>query len=202
MSDKNHNNKKNHEQDKHTAPKAADEQPEVMDILDEEAEENEVEAELDENARLQNELDEARAEIEKEKKEYLFLMADFDNFRKRVLKEKADIIKNAAERVLQGFLPIVDDFERGLVAAAESSEAESIRKGMELIYNKLIKYLQSQGVKAMETDGADFNPDFHEAIAIIPAPSDDLKGKVLDTTQKGYMLNDKVLRHAKVAVGQ
>lgn len=202
MSDKNHNNKKNHEQDKHTAPKAADEQPEVMDILDEEAEENEVEAELDENARLQNELDEARAEIEKEKKEYLFLMADFDNFRKRVLKEKNDIIKNAAERVLQGFLPIVDDFERGLVAAAESSEAESIRKGMELIYNKLIKYLQSQGVKAMETDGADFNPDFHEAIAIIPAPSDDLKGKVLDTTQKGYMLNDKVLRHAKVAVGQ
>lgn len=202
MSDKNHNNKKNHEQDKHTAPKAADEQPEVMDILDEEAEENEVEAELDENARLQNELDEARAEIEKEKKEYLFLMADFDNFRKRVLKEKTDIIKNAAERVLQGFLPIVDDFERGLVAAAESSEAESIRKGMELIYNKLIKYLQSQGVNAMETDGADFNPDFHEAIAIIPAPSDDLKGKVLDTTQKGYMLNDKVLRHAKVAVGQ
>lgn len=202
MSDKNHNNKKNHEQDKHTSPKVADEQPEVMDILDGEAEENEVEAELDENARLQNELDEARAEIEKEKKEYLFLMADFDNFRKRVLKEKTDIIKNAAERVLQGFLPIVDDFERGLVAAAESSEAESIRKGMELIYNKLIKYLQSQGVKAMETDGADFNPDFHEAIAIIPAPSDDLKGKVLDTTQKGYMLNDKVLRHAKVAVGQ
>lgn len=202
MSDKNHNNKKNHEQDKHTSPKVADEQPEVMDILDGDAEETEVEAELDENARLQNELDEARAEIENEKKEYLFLMADFDNFRKRVLKEKADIIKNAAERVLQGFLPIVDDFERGLVAAAESSEAESIRKGMELIYNKLIKYLQSQGVKAMETDGADFNPDFHEAIAIIPAPSDDLKGKVLDTTQKGYMLNDKVLRHAKVAVGQ
>lgn len=202
MSDKNHNNKKNHEQDKHTAPKAADEQPEVMDILDEEPEEAEVEAELDENARLQNELDEARAEIEKEKKEYLFLMADFDNFRKRVLKEKADIIKNAAERVLQGLLPIVDDFERGLAAAADASDAESIRKGMELIYNKLIKYLQSQGVKAMETDGADFNPDFHEAIATIPAPSDDLKGKVLDTTQKGYMLNDKVLRHAKVAVGQ
>lgn len=202
MSDKNHNNKKNHEQDKHTAPKAADEQPEVMDILDEEPGEAEVEAELDENARLQNELDEARAEIEKEKKEYLFLMADFDNFRKRVLKEKADIIKNAAERVLQGLLPIVDDFERGLAAVADASDAESIRKGMELIYNKLIKYLQSQGVKAMETDGADFNPDFHEAIATIPAPSDDLKGKVLDTTQKGYMLNDKVLRHAKVAVGQ
>lgn len=151
---------------------------------------------------LQQQLLDAQQAVEKEKKEYLFLMADFDNFRKRVLKEKADIIKNAAERVLQGFLPIVDDFERGLVAAAESSEAESIRKGMELIYNKLIKYLQSQGVKAMETDGADFNPDFHEAIAIIPAPSDDLKGKVLDTTQKGYMLNDKVLRHAKVAVGQ
>ena len=201
MSDKKHNDKKNNEQDT-TKAQVANEEPEVMDILDENPNEALADEEAAQNASLQDELDAARAEIEKEKKEYLFLMADFDNFRKRVLKEKAEIIKNAAERVLQGLLPIVDDMERGLAAAADAADAESIRKGMELIYNKLIKYLESQGVKAMETDGADFNPDFHEAIATIPAPADDLKGKVLDTTQKGYMLNDKVLRHAKVAVGQ
>lgn len=201
MSDKKHNDKENKEQDK-TKAQAANEEPEVMDILDENPDEALADEEAAENASLQDELDAARAELEKEKKEYLFLMADFDNFRKRVLKEKAEIIKNAAERVLQGLLPIVDDMERGLAAAADAADAESIRKGQELIYNKFIKYLESQGVKVMETDGADFNPDFHEAIATIPAPSDDLKGKVLDTTQKGYMLNDKVLRHAKVAVGQ
>jgi len=163
---------------------------------------NHAEDEADEITRLQQELEAARTEAEKEKKEYLFLMADFDNFRKRMFKEKADIIKNASERVLLDLLPIVDDFERGLSAAASATEASAILEGMELIYTKLLKYLQSHGVTVMETDGAEFNPDFHEAIATIPAPSDDLKGKILDTTQKGYMLNDKVLRHAKVAVGQ
>ena len=172
-------------------------------MLDEdETDDNVAEAELDENARLQNELDEARAAIEKEKKDYLFLMAEFDNYRKRVTREKADLLKNASERVLLGILPIVDDFERGLDAAASDTSAEAVREGMVLIYNKLIKYLESQGVKVMESNGAEFNADFHEAIATIPAPSEDLKGKVIDTTQKGYMLNDKVLRHAKVAVGE
>lgn len=188
-----------------SAPKTEEikDEPEVFDVLDEdETDDNVAEAELDENARLQNELDEARAAIEKEKKDYLFLMADFDNYRKRVTREKADLLKNAAERVLLGFLPIVDDFERGLDAAASDTSAEAVREGMVLIYNKLMKYLESQGVKVMESNGADFNPDFHEAIATIPAPSDELKGKVIDTTQKGYMLNDKVLRHAKVAVGE
>ena len=127
-------------------------------------------------------------------------MAEFDNYRKRVNREKADIIKNAAERVLLDMLPIVDDFERALAATADSTE--SLREGMTLIYNKLIKYLEHNGVKAMDTDGKPFDPDFHEAIARIPAPTDDLKGKVVDTTTKGYMLNDKVLRHAKVAVGE
>ncbi|MDE5682730.1 MAG: nucleotide exchange factor GrpE [Muribaculaceae bacterium] len=188
-----------------SAPKTEEikDEPEVFDVLDEdETDDNVAEAELDENARLQNELDEARAAIEKEKKDYLFLMADFDNYRKRVTREKADLLKNAAERVLLGFLPIVDDFERGLDAAASDTSAEAVREGMVLIYNKLMKYLESQGVKVMESNGADFNPDFHEAIATIPAPSEELKGKVIDTTQKGYMLNDKVLRHAKVAVGE
>lgn len=182
----------------------ADEQaPEIMDVIDETEENDEEAAEaLAENTNLQDELDAARAEIEKEKKEYLFLMADFDNYRKRVTREKAELLKNAGERVLLGLLPIVDDFERGLAATAGSNDADAVRHGMELIYNKLIKYLESNGVKAMESTGADFDADFHEAIATIPAPSDDLKGKVIDTTQKGYMINDKVLRHAKVAVGE
>ena len=157
---------------------------EIFDVLDEdETDDNVAEAELVENTNLQNELDAARAEIEKEKKEYLFLMAEFDNYRKRVTREKADLLKNAGERVLLGLLPILDDFERGLAAAASDTSAEAVRQGMELIYNKLVKYLESQGVKAMESTGVEFNADFHEAIATIPAPSEDLKGKVIDTTQ-------------------
>ncbi len=199
MSNKNHDKK----QQEQAAAQEAAEAPEIMDVTDTEENETEVEAaELGENARLQNELDAARAEIEKEKKEYLFLMADFDNFRKRVMREKADLLKNAGERVISGLLPIVDDFERGLAAAAEAKDAEAVRKGMEMIYQKLVRYLESQGVKAMDSNGADFDPDLHEAIATVPAPTPEQKGKVLDTTQKGYMLNDKVLRHAKVAVGE
>ena len=190
-------------QDKKKQAKEAVEEPEIMDVVDTEDNQTEIEdAELSENANLQNELDAARAEIEKEKKEYLFLMADFDNFRKRTMREKAELLKNAVERVLSCLLPIVDDFERGLAAAKEAKDAEAVRQGMELIYQKFIKYLESQGVKPMESTGADFDPELHEAIATIPAPTPELKGKVLDTTQKGYMLNDKVLRHAKVAVGE
>ena len=198
MSDKN--------QDKENKEKAVAqdaETSEIMDVLDTENDEAEVEvAEESENANLQNELDAARAELEKEKKEYLFLMADFDNFRKRTMKEKAELLKNAGERVLTGLLPILDDFERGLAAASTAKDAEAVRQGMEMIYQKFTKYLESQGVKPMESTGVDFDPELHEAIATIPAPSPELKGKVLDTTQKGYMLNDKVLRHAKVAVGE
>ncbi|MBP3640226.1 MAG: nucleotide exchange factor GrpE [Muribaculaceae bacterium] len=150
---------------------------------------------------LQQQLLDAQQAVEKEKKEYLFLMADFDNFRKRVLKEKAEILRNGAEKVLAGLLPIVDDFERGLEATASSDNAEGVREGMELIYNKLVKYLADNGVKAMETNGVEFDADLHEAIANIPAPTPEMKGKVVDTVQKGYMINDKVLRHAKVAVG-
>ncbi len=198
---------KKHDKNKAQAFKAnahqEEDAPEVMDVLDEDNEETagELEAEAA-NADLQNQLEEARQALEKEKKEYLFLMADFDNYRKRVAKEKAELIKNASERVLAGILPIVDDFERGLAAASSDENAAAIREGMEIIYNKLIKFLESQGVKEMKSTGEPFNPDFHEAIATIPAPTDDLKDKVVDTTQKGYMLNDKVLRYAKVAVGK
>ena len=202
MSKNRHNNNNRSEKPRNTETKAAEEAaPEIKDVLDDETAEEAVETETEaQNAELQNQLEAALADVEKEKKEYLFLMAEFDNYRKRVNREKADIIKNAAERVLLDMLPIVDDFERALAATADNTE--SLREGMTLIYNKLIKYLEHNGVKAMDTDGKPFDPDFHEAIARIPAPTDDLKGKVVDTTTKGYMLNDKVLRHAKVAVGE
>lgn len=140
--------------------------------------------------------------LEKEKKEYLFLMAEFDNYRKRVIKEKAEIIKNAKGQVMEDILPILDDFERGLKAASDTTNAEGVKEGMNLIYNKFIKYLEQNGVKAMATNGEDFNEDFHEAITTIPAPEESMKKKIIDTIQKGYMINDKVLRYAKVVVGQ
>lgn len=183
------------------------EEPEVVDdILDTDNEQTELadalNDELGEMEALRKQLDEAQAAVEKEKKDYMFLMADFDNFRKRVVKEKAEILRNGAEKVLAGLLPIVDDFERGLQATAGTENAEGVREGMELIYNKLVKYLSDNGVKAIESTGNDFDADLHEAIATLPAPAPELKGKVVDTVQKGYMINDKVLRHAKVAVGE
>jgi len=151
---------------------------------------------------LQKQVDELTARLAKEKNDYLFLRADFDNYRKRMLKEREELLRNAAEKTLRGLLPIIDDFERGLDATRDADDASAVRQGMELIYNKLIKYLADNGVTPMESNGADFNPDLHEAIAAIPAPAPELKGKVIDTTQRGYMINDKVLRHAKVAVGE
>lgn len=169
---------------------------------DSEAIEAEVVDEMTQIETLTKKLAEAEEAVAKEKKEYLFLMAEFDNFRKRTLREKSDIIRNAGENVLKGLLPIVDDFERGLEAAAKASDAESIRTGMELIYNKLVKYLGSNGVTAIESTGQPFDADLHEAIANVPVADDSQRGKVIDTLTKGYKLNDKVIRHAKVAVGQ
>lgn len=161
-----------------------------------------VDEELHRIEALQQQLAEAKAAVEKEKKEYLFLMADFDNFRKRVQKEKAELIKNGAEKAMLGLLPIVDDFERGLEAIKDSTDADAVKEGMVLIYNKLIKYLESNGVKAIESNGAEFDAEIHEAIATIPAPAPEMKGKVIDTTSKGYTIYDKVLRHPKVVVGE
>lgn len=181
------------------------EQPQNVEANETAQDNNQPEAqeELTETEKLQKELDETKAALEKEKKEYLFLMAEFDNFRKRVLKEKAELIKNAGEKTLGGILTIVDDFERGLDATKEADDAAAVREGMDLIYQKLVKYLADNSVKPMLTEQAtDFDADLHEAIAIVPAPAEDLKGKIIDTTQKGYTINDKVLRHAKVVVGQ
>lgn len=143
-----------------------------------------------------------QAELDKEKKEYLFLMAEFDNFRKRTVKEKAEIIKNASGQAMKGLLPIVDDFERGLEATKDTDDAAAVREGMELIYNKLVKYMESNGVKAMQTTGEPFDADLHEAIAQVPAQTDDQKDKIIDTVSKGYTINGKVLRHAKVVVAK
>lgn len=191
--------------DIHTGKPEAAENPidpaEVYDNIPEAEDELQPESvsEADELRRL---LQEEQAKVEKEQKEYLFLMAEFDNFRKRTLREKQDIIRNAAEKVLLGLLPIVDDFERGLAATADSEDAASVRQGMELIYNKLVKYLEQNGVKPIESTGADFDPELHDALTSIPATDPAQKGKVIDTPTKGYMLNDKVLRHAKVVVAQ
>ncbi|MBD5239695.1 MAG: nucleotide exchange factor GrpE [Bacteroidales bacterium] len=157
--------------------------------------------ELNEFEAMKKQLEETKAELDKEKREYLFLMAEFDNFRKRTLREKSEILRNGAESAMKGILPIVDDFERGLEAIKDTDNAEAVKEGMVLIYNKFVKYLEQNGVKAMESTGADFNDELHEAVALVPGQPEQ-KGKVIDTLEKGYMLNDKVLRHAKVAVGQ
>ena len=157
--------------------------------------------EINELEAFKTQLAETQAALEKEKKEYLFLMAEFDNFRKRTLREKSEILRNGAESAMKGLLPIVDDFERGLDAIKDTDNAEAVKEGMVLIYNKFLKYLEQNGVKPMESTGADFDDELHEAVALVPGAPEQ-KNKVIDTLQKGYMLNDKVLRHAKVAVGQ
>ena len=144
----------------------------------------------------------AKEQIEQEKKEYMFLLAEFDNFRKRTIKEKADIIKNASEKAMTDLLPVIDDMERAMQAIEASDNIDSAKEGINLIYNKFIKYLEQNGVKAIDSTNADFNTEYHEAVTIFPAPDEDKKGKVIDTVQKGYTMNDKVIRHSKVVVGQ
>lgn len=201
MTDKNNKNKAEKENNKlHEQPADA---PEIEDILDDTTAETEnADITEDEANAMMKQVEDLTAALEKEKKEYLYLRADFDNYRKRMLKEREELLKNAAEKVLKGLLPIVDDFERGLEATKNAENAEGVREGMKLIYNKLIKYLADNGVTPIDSTGKPFDADFHEAIATIPAPTPELKGKVVDTTTRGYMINDKVLRHAKVAVGE
>ena len=147
-------------------------------------------------------LAEAEEMIAKLKDQLLRQMAEFDNFRKRTLREKSELIKNAAESAFKGLLPIVDDFERALKATEGVSDAGAVREGMELIYKKLKKYMEQNGVREMDPEDRDFDADRHEAISAVPVPDESLKGKILDTVEKGYTINDKVLRHAKVVVGQ
>ena len=145
------------------------------------------------------ELEEQLAEM---KDKYLRQIAEFDNYRKRTLKEKAELILNGGEKVMTSLLPVMDDFERAESNFEKSQDVEALKEGVDLIFQKFQKVMESQGLKKIETEGKDFDTDFHEAIAMIPAQKDEDKGKVMDCVQTGYTLNDKVIRHAKVAIGQ
>lgn len=142
----------------------------------------------------------AEQQLEELKDKYLRTVAEFDNYKKRTLKEKTELILNGGEKTVGAILPVLDDFERAL--ADKSEDPEAIREGVQMIFNKFIKTLENLGVRKIETEGQDFNVDYHEAVAMVPGMGDDKKGKVIDCMQTGYMLNDKVIRHAKVAVGQ
>lgn len=147
-------------------------------------------------------LAEAKDEIEQLKDKYLRSVAEFDNYRKRTLKEKAELILNGSEKAVQAILPVIDDMERAIANAEKNEDVDVLREGMKLIYQKTNKIMESLGVKKIDTENADFDTNFHEAVAMVPGMGDDKKGKVLDCVQAGYTLNDKVIRHAKVAVGQ
>ena len=145
-------------------------------------------------------LTKAQQEVEELKKQLLYKTAEFENYRKRTLKEKAELILNGGEKTVAAILPILDDFERAI--ADKSEDPKAIKEGVKMIFNKFVKTLEGLGVKKIETNDKDFDVDFHEAIAMVPGMGDDKKGKIIDCVQTGYTMNDKVIRHAKVAVGQ
>lgn len=180
-----------------------DESQEKEDSVKEEnvTEEKET-TETPENEEEVDPLDKALAEIKELKEQLLYKAAEFDNFRRRTMKEKAELILNGSEKAVQAVLPVADDMERALANSEKTDDPEVLKEGMELIYQKFMKSLESLGVKKIDTEDADFDVDYHEAIAMVPGMGDEKSGKVLDCVQTGYTLNDKVIRHAKVAVGQ
>lgn len=145
-------------------------------------------------------LEQLQQENEKLKDQLLRTIAEFDNFRKRTTKEKSDLILNGGKKTVTAILPVLDDFERALEDG--STDVEAVKAGMQMIFNKFIKTLEGMGVKKIDTQKADFNTDYHEAVAMVPGMGDENKGKVIDCVQTGYTMNDEVIRHAKVAVGQ
>ncbi len=150
---------------------------------------------------VEQELAQARAELEELKTQALYKQAEFENYRKRTIKEKADLILNGSKSAVIAMLPIVDDLERALPSMQKAEDVAAVAEGVELIYQKFLKTLAGLGVKQIETEGKEFNVDLHEAIAQVPGVPDEQKGRVIDCVEKGYMLNDNVIRHAKVAVG-
>ena len=180
---------------------------EELELNNEETTQNGAEAQAEdangEETTAEEELDPlvaAQNEAEQWKDKYIRLVAEFDNYKKRTLKEKSELILNGSEKTVAAILPLLDDFERA--TADKTEDPQAIKEGYELIYKKFLKALETLGVNKIETDNADFNVDYHEAIAMVPGMGDDKKGKVIDCVQTGYTLNDKVIRHAKVAVGQ
>ena len=180
---------------------------EELELNNEETTQNDAEAQAEyangEETPAEEELDPlvaAQNEAEQWKDKYIRLVAEFDNYKKRTLKEKSELILNGSEKTVAAILPILDDFERA--TADKTEDPQAIKEGYELIYKKFLKALETLGVHKIKTDNADFDVDYHEAIAMVPGMGDDKKGKVIDCVQTGYTLNDKVIRHAKVAVGQ
>ncbi len=187
------------QQENEASDSVADEDTVVSDsVADNESADTEAPAEEEEK----DPLEQAQVEIEQLKTQILYKTAEFDNYRKRTLKEKAELILNGGEKAVSTILPVIDDMERALANGEKTDDPAVLREGMELIYNKMMKALESLGVKKIDTDNADFDTDMHEAVAMVPGMGDDKKGKVIDCLQAGYQLNDKVIRHAKVAVGQ
>ena len=180
------------------------EQP--VEETDKEAEDNAAEETAadtkEEETEEQDPLEKAQAEIEELKTQLLYKAAEFDNYRKRTLKERAELILNGGEKFITAILPIIDDMERAIESGAKTDDPDVLREGMTLIHQKFMKTLEAQGVSKIDTENADFDTDVHEAVAMVPGMGDDKKGKVIDCLQQGYKLNDKVIRHAKVAVGQ
>ena len=180
---------------------------EELELNNEETTQNDAETQAEyangEETPAEEELDPltaAQNEAEQWKDKYIRLVAEFENYKKRTLKEKSELILNGSEKTVAAILPILDDFERA--TADKTEDPQAIKEGYELIYKKFLKALETLGVHKIKTDNADFDVDYHEAIAMVPGMGDDKKGKVIDCVQTGYTLNDKVIRHAKVAVGQ
>ena len=149
-----------------------------------------------------DEVSQLKADVEEQKDKYLRIYAEFENFKKRSRREKLDLLSTAARDTLSAMLPVMDDFDRAKNAAESIENSEGFSEGVQLVYNKFVGALAAKGLKAMESTGEVFDPELHEAIAEIPAPSEEMKGKIIDTTEKGYFLNEKIIRHAKVVVGK
>ena len=199
MDPKEKNIKDEEMQAKHVAQEEKEESDKEMDSQDKE-QENETSA--SEEEKLETELKALQEERDMLKDKYLRLSAEFDNYRKRTMKEKAELVLNGGEKSITSILPVVDDLERALKNMETAQDVEAVRSGVELIYNKFMSVLGQNGVKVIETKDQLLNTDFHEAIAVIPAPTEEQKGKILDCVQTGYTLNDKVIRHAKVVGGE
>lgn len=185
-----------------TDKKDSRKQDEATNLQEEQVNAAEEQAEADIVSAEAKELDELKEKYNELNDSHLRLMAEYDNYRKRTLREKADLIKNGGESALTHLLPVIDDFERALQNIRTAEDVKAVEEGVELIYSKFLSYLSQQGVKPMEAVGKPFDTESFEAVAIIPAPEADMKGKVLDCVQTGYTLNDKVIRHAKVVVGE
>lgn len=172
------------------------------EVSDQEEKKESISEKLFGKNKTKKELEEAKAEVAELQDNYRRLYADFDNYKKRVTKERFELMSQAGKDIIQSLLPVLDDFDRAKIEADKEESEEQFSQGVELVYNKINQILGQKGLKAMETTGEVFDAEFHEAVAEIPAPTDEMKGKIIDTLEKGYVLKDKIIRFAKVVVGK